>query len=87
MISIIIVSTMIVSIMFIGVRCCLLDVHNTVIIISSRFAFLHKWNLSEAGRLPVAASINPPRPGVDELPSEAYGMDKQMIAAFEEPFL
>ena len=40
-------------------------------------ALSHKWNLSEAGRLPAAATINPPRPGADELPSEAYGMDRQ----------
>ena len=51
-----------------------ITVTNTIITreLSSAFAaFLHKWNLSEAGRLPVAATINPPRPGADELPSEA----------------
>ena len=30
-----------------------------------------------AGRLPAAATINPPRPGADELPSEAYGIENK----------
>ena len=42
-------------------------------------ALSYTWNLSEAGRLPTAAIINPPRPGAYELPSEAYGMEKQQI--------
>ena len=32
---------------------------------------------SEAGRLPIPATIKPARTGADELPSEAYGMDTQ----------
>ena len=31
--------------------------------------------LCAMGRLPTAATINPPRPGADELPSEAFGME------------
>ena len=31
-------------------------------------AFLHKWNLSEAGRLPVAATINRPDPAPMSFP-------------------
>ena len=33
--------------------------------------------LCEAGRLPTAATINPPRPDAYELPSEAYGMGEK----------
>ena len=36
--------------------------------------------ISEAGRLPTAAIINPPRPGAYELPSEAYGMEKKRLS-------